>query len=144
VVSRSLGRIFLAPLGGPVPIGWSCHAYSQFLVKNASDKGEKSWAFGYRRTQSETGLSGISLILTEGGQDTERTWRDLISSEPRCNGQWGWQCRGASAEDYMDWLAWFDNQLQAESDVLGVTLFQLPKAPTGGTLVSVIRVWTPC
>jgi hypothetical protein len=105
-------------------IGWSYHGYSQFLVTNAGDEGEKSWTFRYRQIRSETGLSGIPMVLTEGGQDTNRGRRDLIISDPRCDGQWGWQCRGTNPEDYMDWLAWLDGQLQGETDVLGVTLFQ--------------------
>lgn len=105
-------------------IGWSYHGYSQFLVKNTDDEGEQSWTFRYRQTRAETGLEGIPIILTEGGQDTDRGRRDLIIGDSRCEGQWGWQCRGTSAQDYMDWLAWFDRQMQSESDVLGATLYQ--------------------
>lgn len=102
-------RVWIAPSDPEAaPIGWSYHGCSQFLVKIAADEGERSWTFRYRQTRSETGLSGIFLILTEGGQDTERNRRNLIISDPRCEGQWGWQCRRTSPEDYMDWLAWFD------------------------------------
>jgi hypothetical protein len=105
-------------------IGWSYHAYSQYLVQNVNDGGEASWTFRYRAIRDQTGLAGIPLVLTEGGQDTDRRNSHLISPDPRCDNQWGWQCRGTSPDAYMGWLSWFDYRLEEDSEVVGVTIYQ--------------------
>ena len=104
-------------------IGWSYHSYSQFLVKDVNDGGEASWTFRYRRIRDETGLAGIPVLMTEGGLDTDRRNGHLISG-PNCGGQWGWQCRGVSPDAYMSWLAWLDDRLAEDPEVVGVTLYQ--------------------
>ncbi len=95
------------------PIAWSYHGYTRFLSKSESD--EKWYSLRYRTIVQQTGLEGVPLLLTEGGQDFPKGW---LYHEPS---------RGEipSPEQYMDWLAWYDQQIRQDSQVLGVTLYQI-------------------
>jgi hypothetical protein len=57
-------------------------------------------------------LADLPLINTEGGVDLGgNAWED------------GWVSRG-SAEEFQEWLRWYDSELRKDDYVVGVTLFQ--------------------
>ncbi len=95
---------------------WSYHAYT---INYTTDVGVEIWySLRYRQFYSyfasaAPDLTGIPLILTEGGVDQNGT--------PATS---GWQSRG-SAADYERWLNWFDQQMQQDPYILGCTLFEI-------------------
>jgi hypothetical protein len=94
------------------PIGWSYHAYSGVL---STDLSVEEWCtFRYRKIIEETQLQGVPLVLTEGGQDV------CPAGTPG-----GWKESAVDAQGYFDWLRWFDEELKKDTDVVGVTLFQI-------------------
>ena len=99
-------------LGG----AWSYHAYTTHYT---NDLGVEIWySLRYRQfytyfRQSYPDLAAMTLILSEGGVD--------YSGDPVTS---GWQARG-TADDYKNWLRWFDQSLRQDSYVLGCTLFQI-------------------
>ena len=96
------------PLAGvlrskPYLVGWSYHAYADDLTQL------DPWTLlRYRML----GMSGIPLVLTEGGQDGDR-------------GGWRSSQRSTAPTEYLDFLARFDRELARDDDVVGVTLFQV-------------------
>ncbi len=110
---------FLKPFGDMVKhrndnplltIGWSYHAYSAAL---SVDVNAEQWTtFRYRRIAQEAQMTGIPIVLSEAGQDSES------------NGGWKKQF-GLTAEGYLNWLKWFDGQIRQDEDVIGATIFQV-------------------
>ncbi|GMU20174.1 MAG: hypothetical protein AMXMBFR13_02730 [Phycisphaerae bacterium] len=99
-------------LGG----AWSYHAYTP---KWSTDLGyQLSYSLRYRRfyehlAKAHPDLKDLPLILTEAGFDT--------GGNPEKS---GWQANG-TAEQFQQWLTWWDKQLQEDPYVLGSTLFQI-------------------
>lgn len=95
---------------------WSYHAYS---VKFSTDPGVEYWySLRYRQfyaifKRRARDLINMPLILSEGGIDDD----GQHSAKP------GWQ-RG-SAEQYKQWLQWFDAEMLRDDYVLGCSLFQI-------------------
>ena len=98
-------------LGG----AWSYHAYS---LAYTTDLAEESWtSLRYRMLhgvleRNAPDLADLPLVLTEAGIDRGGNAQ-----------QDGWQARG-TAEQFQEWLAWFDGRLREDDYVLGATLFQ--------------------
>jgi len=95
---------------------WSYHAYS---LEYTTDSEVEAWySLRYRLfydflREKHPDLAHLPLILTEGGIDRAgNAEKD------------GWQARGDESR-FQRWLQWFDNQLQRDDYVVGVTLFQL-------------------
>lgn len=84
--------------------GWSYHPYTLAYSTNTQEEGE--YALYYRKIISEVNLKGVPLVLTEGGY-----WE-------------GWKNK-ATADEYFNWLVWFDSQIKKDRDVVGLTIFQL-------------------
>lgn len=99
-------------LGG----AWSYHAYTPAW---STDSNLQIWyALRYRQfysyfAQSFPDLVDLPLILTEAGFDT--------GGSPTGS---GWQANG-TAQQYQDWLTWWDDQIVRDDYVLGSTLFQI-------------------
>ena len=97
-----------ASLGG----GWSYHAYTLSLSKDVGALTD--FAFRYRRyVECIPELRSVPLILTESGLDQD--------GDPDKS---GWQAR-ADAGSYVDWLRWFDGELQKDDYVIGATVFAI-------------------
>lgn len=92
----------------PYRIGWSYHAYSPALDRDAQAR-ERWYSLRFRLIRSELGLEGVPCVLTEGGQDAPGGWRSQDVDEER----------------YLGWLKWFDAEIATDDDVEGVTLFQI-------------------
>lgn len=99
-------------LGG----AWSYHAYTPNW---STDVGTQIWySLRYRQfysyfAQSFPDLADLPLILTEAGFDS--------GGSPTGS---GWQANG-TAQQYQDWLTWWDDQIVRDNYVLGSTLFQI-------------------
>lgn len=110
-------RLFFPALEAAAKAGgaWSYHAYT---IEYTMDLEKESWySLRHRRLvdivrRERPDLAGLTLILTEGGVDfSGNAAKD------------GWKARG-SAEKFQEWLQWFDKELQKDSYVAGITLFQ--------------------
>jgi len=94
---------------------WSYHAYT---LEYSTNVGVENWySLRYRQLVAQIrplnpGLSTLPLILSEGGVD--QSGNGATS---------GWQARG-TANQYKQWLSWFDTEIRKDSYVIGVTLFQ--------------------
>jgi hypothetical protein len=92
--------------------GWSYHAYTNTGVPG--DPSEPYLALRYRIYLDRIPeLRGIPLLLTEGGFD--------LGGNPDTD---GWR-EHLSPAAYLGWLAWFDAEVNRDSDVVGVTLFSV-------------------
>lgn len=95
---------------------WGYHAYTPTW---STDIGFQLWySLRYRQfysyfAQSFPDLIDMPLILTEAGFDS--------GGSPTGS---GWQANG-TAQQYQDWLTWWDDQLIRDNYVLGSTLFQI-------------------
>lgn len=90
--------------------GWSYHAYTLDGAKSANE----DFPFRYRAwARCIPELNSIPLFLTEAGLDKDG---DANTS--------GWQAR-MSASEYVDWLEWFDGELQNDPYVVGATIFAI-------------------
>lgn len=94
---------------------WGYHAYT---IDYSTDLSKEIWfSLRYRMIYQticsmDPRLASMPLILTEGGVDRAgNAYED------------GWVSRG-SAQQFEDWLKWFDGELRKDPYVLGVTLFQ--------------------
>lgn len=95
---------------------WSYHGYTP--TWNKDYQYEKWFALRYREfANCYPQIKNVKLILTEAGFDSGGS-QDLS----------GWSANG-SADQYIDWLGWFQSQLAADSYVAGATLFAF--APSG-------------
>lgn len=108
---------FLPALQAAAAMGgsWGYHAYT---LDYSTDISTEIWfSLRYRMIHQtisslDPKLATMPLILTEGGVDRAgNAYED------------GWVSRG-SAQNFEDWLIWFDRELRKDSYVLGVTLFQ--------------------
>jgi hypothetical protein len=88
--------------------GWSYHAYTFGATTNGAT--ETAYALYYRQVRDQNGLAGIPLVLSEGGYLTTTST--------------GWQGRLTNAQ-YLSWLKWFDAQMKQDSEVVGLTIFQV-------------------
>ena len=88
--------------------GWSYHAYT-FTATNNIDT-EMTYALYYREIRDQNGLSGIPLVLSEGGF--------LTPSSSGWHGQ-------LNNDQYLSWLEWFDAQTKQDSEIVGFTIFQV-------------------
>ena len=89
--------------------GWSYHAYT-----NNASHAEMYMALRYRAyLERVPELRGVPLFLSEGGFD--------LGGNPE---QDGWR-KHLTAQQYIAWLAWFDGELRADPEVVGVTLFSI-------------------
>ncbi len=94
--------------------GWSYHGYAIELSKSADSGSNRDFAFRYRRfLECIPELRSIPLVLSEGGLDE--------AGDPDKS---GWQAR-TDAATYVDWLKWYDAELQKDASVVGVTLFAI-------------------
>jgi hypothetical protein len=99
-------------LGG----AWSYHPYTILYTK---DVGVENWfSLRYRLFYSyfatrHPDLVDLPMILTEGGVDGQ--------SSPIGPGWKG----GGDAAKFIDWLAWWDNEIRKDPYILGCTLFQI-------------------
>lgn len=95
---------------------WSYHAYTNSY---STEIGTEIWfSLRYRQfysyfAQLYPDLADMPLLLTEGGIDT--------GGDPHTS---GWQAH-VDATTYESWLTWHDGQLQQDTYVLGVTLYQI-------------------
>ena len=113
--------------------GWSYHAYTPELTRNAGAM--EDWAFRYRAfVRCLPELAAVPLILSESGLDKD--------GDPDRS---GWQAR-TSAGAYLDWLRWFDGELQKDGYVVGATLFAIGgdgwKSFQLGAIVPQLVDWT--
>jgi hypothetical protein len=103
-------------LGG----AFSYHAYS---LEYTTDTGVENWySLRYRQfydylRQNAPDVADLTMILTEGGIDNSGNgatdgWNGTIP--PRGN-----------QDLFINWLQWFDDEIQKDSYILGVTLFQI-------------------
>ncbi len=94
---------------------WSYHAYT---LDYSTDAGTESWtSLRYRMfydylSSNFPDVADVPMILTEGGVDKGGN-----------GGTDGWIARGDSAS-FENWLTWYDSEIQKDSYILGVTLFQ--------------------
>ena len=94
---------------------WSYHAYT--LKYTTDPEVERLYSLRHRRFYElfegkYADLADMPMILTEGGVDkTGNREKD------------GWQARG-SAEQFQEWLKWYDSELQKDRYIIGVTLFE--------------------
>ncbi len=98
-------------LGG----GWSYHSYTIPYTTDINQ--EIYYSLRYRQyydyfATNHPTLVDLPLLLTEGGVD--------IGGGPSTD---GWQARG-TAQDFENWLAWFDDRMREDPYVIGCTLFQ--------------------
>jgi hypothetical protein len=94
---------------------WSYHAYT--LQYTTDPQIERSYSLRYRRFYElfkgpYADLADMPMILTEGGVDKGGN-KDTD----------GWQARG-TAEQFKNWLKWFDSELKKDKYIIGVTLFE--------------------
>ncbi len=100
---------------------WSYHAYTPNWDANV---GTQWWySLRYRQfyayfAQAYSDLSDMPLILTEAGFDS--------GGSPTGS---GWQANG-TAEQYENWLTWWDGEIRQDSYVLGSTIFQIGSPAT--------------
>ncbi|MBI3366835.1 hypothetical protein HY041_04385 [Candidatus Roizmanbacteria bacterium] len=93
--------------------------YHAYTIKYTKDTGvEYYYSLRYRLfndwlKQHHPDLINLPTILTEGGVDEV--------GDPKTS---GWQAKG-SAQEYQDWLSWYDTQIKNDSSIIGVTLFQI-------------------
>lgn len=94
---------------------WSYHGYT---IKYSKDVNEEIWySLRYRKfydlfASKYNDLMSLPLIITETGVD--------IGGNPASD---GWSARG-DKEKFMDWLKWYDSEIQKDPFVLGATIFQ--------------------
>ncbi len=95
--------------------GWSYHSYT---IDYSTDPEKEQWySLRYRRLikvmeKDRPDLARMPIFLTEGGVDySGNSAKD------------GWKARGTQMK-FQEWLAWFDSELQRDSQVEGITLFQ--------------------
>lgn len=95
--------------------GWSYHSYT---IDYSTDPEKEQWySLRYRKLikvmeKERPDLARMPLFLTEGGVDySGNAAKD------------GWQARGTQKQ-FQDWLVWFDSEMQKDSQVEGITLFQ--------------------
>jgi len=95
---------------------WSYHAYS---LEYTTDLGVEVWySLRYRLfyaflRERYPDLADLPIILTEGGIDK--------AGNPKTD---GWRARGDERK-FQAWLQWFDAELNKDTEVVGVTLFQI-------------------
>lgn len=100
---------------------WSYHAYTPDW---STDVSFQIWySLRYRQfysyfAQHYPDLADLPLILTEAGFDSGGSPTDS-----------GWQANG-TAEQYQEWLMWWDGQINQDAYVLGSTLFQIGSPAT--------------
>jgi MYXO-CTERM domain-containing protein len=86
--------------------GWSYHGYTQNM---STDVATELWlSLRYRTIRDQCGLQGVPIVLTEGGRDNGGGWQGY-----------------ASGAAFLAWLEWFDARMGEDSEVAGVTLFQV-------------------
>lgn len=111
-------RAFVPALTAAKKFGgaWCYHSYS---LKHSTDPELELWySLRYRQyykmfAKFAPELSGLPLLLTEGGIDSDGT-------HPQCP---GW--KRDTAEKYEAWLTWFDSEIKKDSYVKGITLFEI-------------------
>ncbi len=93
--------------------------YHGYSIEYSTDVAIENW-FSLRHRIFTHALSEINpkynstqFIISEGGIDK--------SGNPETD---GWQKRG-SEQQFVDWLRWYDSELQKDPQVIGVTLFQI-------------------
>ena len=92
------------------------HAYT--LNYSTDTQNELSLSLKYRQlhqamTELDASLASLPIILSEGGVDR--------AGNPATS---GWQARGDETQ-FQNWLTWYDSEIQKDSYVTGVTLFQV-------------------
>lgn len=103
-------------LGG----AWSYHAYSN---EYTTDPGVEIWySLRYRRfydyiRENAPDLSDMPMILTEGGIDH--------SGNGKTDGWNGTLPPRGDRDLFLNWLTWFDGEIQNDPYILGVTLSQI-------------------
>ncbi len=88
------------------PIAWGYHGYTKDLTYDVNT--ELWMSLRYRWIRDQCGLQGVPIVVSEGGKDLP-----------------SWIEAGLSSASYFDWLKWYDQQIQSDSEVIGVTLFQI-------------------
>lgn len=96
---------------------WSYHAYTCLYTKDLGT--ESFYSLRYRRfydifKKHAPDLVDMPMVITEGGVDSDG--RNHIAYP-------GW--KRDSADRFMDWLSWFDSEIQKDSYIKGITLFQI-------------------
>lgn len=115
---EAIWREFLPAMDAAHRLGgtWGYHSYT---IHYSTDMENEQWyTFRYRKLREITArlkphLADMPLILTEGGVD-------YAGNKDKD----GWLARG-TAQQFKDWLKWYETELQKDDYVLGVTLFQI-------------------
>ena len=92
----------------PYKWAWGYHSYTFTASMDVGT--ETAYALYYRQVRDQNGLSGIPLVLSEGGYLTPSST--------------GWQGQ-LTNDQYLSWLKWFDAQIKSDPEVLGFTIFQV-------------------
>jgi hypothetical protein len=102
--------------------GWSYHAYTDGWSKDAN---AQIWtALRYRLyTDCFPEIKNVPLVITEAGHDRHGN----AATD-------GWAANGDAAT-YMDWLGWWNQELEKDSYVVGATLFTMSSDPKWNTFL---------
>lgn len=100
---------------------WSYHAYTPKYTTDLEY--QLSYSLRYRRfyrrfAERHPDLRDLPLLITEAGFDT--------GGDPHKS---GWQANG-TAQQFQQWLTWWDRQIGEDHYVLGSTLFQIGSPQT--------------
>lgn len=111
-------RLFLPALIKAQQSG-SAVCYHAYTLKYTQDLNEEIYtSLRYRllhqfMTELDSSLSSLRFILSEAGVDQNGNPQES-----------GWQARGG-AQQYMNWIEWFDREISQDSYVIGATLYQI-------------------
>lgn len=93
--------------------------YHAYTIQYTTDVSAEQWfSLRYRSLHDslvklDPALKSFPIVLSEGGVDLEGAPATA-----------GWQKRGTTKQ-YEDWLTWFSSEIEKDSYVQGVTLFQI-------------------